>query len=611
MRVANIESTFSGAVSLGKQGENNATQIRIDVRPFVETFGEGTAVVLHQRNHDESPYPVATKREEDEILWVLTSTDTEHAGYGRMELQWFVGDALAKSNTYETYVTKSLKEGGEEPEHPGESWVQRVIDSVQEAIDDIPSWAKQPNKPSYTAEEVGALPYDTVIPEPYDDTEIRQIASDFTVKLDTQRSEIDGEIQEVRGQTSKLSELIDEISDALFERTDASPNVYDVSKAEDNKYIKSDGRIADTPNTKLSAFIVVPKGKKLVFTRGDARQAITYRTTLVCGTAMLWDMEEKPIVSSRVASVSEIENATGHDCICKFSYAIQNTNYINQMAEIMDVSTPSADALGLKEYYEYQEASYGDKVRMSAVETESAYSETSTYPVNGKAIADAIKSPLFGKKILFLGDSFTNSSGDADYRYRHYIAQRTGCTHVNYGVTGSQITYRPTATIESFPARAERMTEDCDMVVIFGGINDCRAFQKDLTAFHKYYVIGTDDDVFDWDAEVNSLKACLKHVLDVLIAQYPTKSIVALLPPVLNPKSDQYSEKVNEICQAEIDIYEKYGIPYFDLRTESKISGCDAHVSLYNIAEDNAHWNANGHLRASWGIQKFLEREII
>lgn len=38
----------------------------------------------------------------------------------------------------------------------------------------VPSWAKQLTKPVYTAEEVGALPADTPIPEPYDDTAVKQ-----------------------------------------------------------------------------------------------------------------------------------------------------------------------------------------------------------------------------------------------------------------------------------------------------------------------------------------------------------------------------------------------------------------------------------------------------
>ena len=35
---------------------------------------------------------------------------------------------------------------------------------IDKRIDSLPNWAKQSTKPIYTAEEIGALPNDTVIP---------------------------------------------------------------------------------------------------------------------------------------------------------------------------------------------------------------------------------------------------------------------------------------------------------------------------------------------------------------------------------------------------------------------------------------------------------------
>lgn len=44
----------------------------------------------------------------------------------------------------------------------------KILDDVfikQESDPTVPEWAKQPNKPQYTAQEVGALPSDTEIPD--------------------------------------------------------------------------------------------------------------------------------------------------------------------------------------------------------------------------------------------------------------------------------------------------------------------------------------------------------------------------------------------------------------------------------------------------------------
>lgn len=46
---------------------------------------------------------------------------------------------------------------------------------VEENDPTVPEWAKQPQKPSYTAQEVGALPADTVIPAPVTDEHINAL----------------------------------------------------------------------------------------------------------------------------------------------------------------------------------------------------------------------------------------------------------------------------------------------------------------------------------------------------------------------------------------------------------------------------------------------------
>ena len=48
-------------------------------------------------------------------------------------------------------------------------------DAAEAALAEVPAWAKQPTKPSYTASEVGALPDDTVIP-----TALSQLSADST-----------------------------------------------------------------------------------------------------------------------------------------------------------------------------------------------------------------------------------------------------------------------------------------------------------------------------------------------------------------------------------------------------------------------------------------------
>lgn len=48
---------------------------------------------------------------------------------------------------------------------------------------DLASWAKQPNKPTYTFQDVGALPANTPIPPDLSD-DVNELKDDLTHKLD-------------------------------------------------------------------------------------------------------------------------------------------------------------------------------------------------------------------------------------------------------------------------------------------------------------------------------------------------------------------------------------------------------------------------------------------
>lgn len=114
-------------IDLGKQGENLARKIIFNLSELVsidvpDTY---TVILLHKRNKDENPYPVSITQDGTTITWNPTSTDTGHAGYGEAELQIYVDTVLAKSITYETYVTPSLEAPGETPE-PYQSWVNEI-----------------------------------------------------------------------------------------------------------------------------------------------------------------------------------------------------------------------------------------------------------------------------------------------------------------------------------------------------------------------------------------------------------------------------------------------------------------------------------------------------
>ena len=124
----NVYRVKTGSIlPLGKQGENLARKIQFDISRWIGTLGPGTVQLLHQRRGDEAPYPVAVEREGNFAVWTVTNADTAAPGTGHAELQYYVGDALAKSETWMTKVFPALGPAGETPPEAQQGWVDRVL----------------------------------------------------------------------------------------------------------------------------------------------------------------------------------------------------------------------------------------------------------------------------------------------------------------------------------------------------------------------------------------------------------------------------------------------------------------------------------------------------
>ena len=88
---------------------------------------------------------------------------------------------------------------------------------------------------------------------------------------------------------------------------------------------------------------------------------------------------------------------------------------------------------------------------------------------------------LFGKTVLFLGDSLTEGvrgTTSKSKRYANVLAEITGANVVAYGVGGTRIAYQKKPTLSKprhdmyFASRVFDMQDKADYVVVFGGIND-------------------------------------------------------------------------------------------------------------------------------------------
>lgn len=124
---------------LGRQLENEVTEVVFDFSAWNTTYGAGTLSLSVQRKGDEMPYPVTMTVSGTNATWEVTDTDTARKGTGKAQLTYTVGDAVKKSVIYKFTVYESLGTNGEYPA-PGETWVDEMeadITSLQAQIGNL------------------------------------------------------------------------------------------------------------------------------------------------------------------------------------------------------------------------------------------------------------------------------------------------------------------------------------------------------------------------------------------------------------------------------------------------------------------------------------------
>nr|DAG07775.1 MAG TPA: collagen triple helix repeat protein [Caudoviricetes sp.] len=128
-----MKATHRAPIKLGHTGENEAVRVAFSLLPFKGTFPDGVPSLLARRKGDAAAYPVPLTIEADTAYWSVTRADTEKAGFGQCELQWIVGNTLAKSDKFDFFVVKALEAGAEAPDAPSKAW----FEAIQAQIGDL------------------------------------------------------------------------------------------------------------------------------------------------------------------------------------------------------------------------------------------------------------------------------------------------------------------------------------------------------------------------------------------------------------------------------------------------------------------------------------------
>ena len=123
-------------IPIGVQGENDARTVVFDIHKWIEDYGNGSALLVHQRPGDAEPYPVTTAQKAGQVEWTVQQADIIAGAPGRAQLSYQVGENIvARSPIYLTIAADEITNTTLADYDPAESWLNAILGAVQEAGD--------------------------------------------------------------------------------------------------------------------------------------------------------------------------------------------------------------------------------------------------------------------------------------------------------------------------------------------------------------------------------------------------------------------------------------------------------------------------------------------
>lgn len=205
-----------------------------------------------------------------------------------------------------------------------------------------------------------------------------------------------------------------------------------------------------------------------------------------------------------------------------------------------------------------------------------------------------------GAKINILGDSITEGAGvTTEERFTDLLASRYGAITRNYGIGGTRIApqHQPSQEAQydlDFLMRAEQLDPDADVVLVFGGTNDC----------------GHGDAPFGEMADRTPDTFCgAMHTLCRRLAERFPDSLIVFMTPLHRLHEEGYApgrRDLGSYVQAIRDICAWYAFPVLDLYATYGVNP-DIQVLMERFMPDGLHPNAAGHRMLAEDIAAFLK----
>ena len=195
--------------------------------------------------------------------------------------------------------------------------------------------------------------------------------------------------------------------------------------------------------------------------------------------------------------------------------------------------------------------------------------------------------------ITFFGDSVTSGAGDGDYP--SLIAEITGATVTNNGVSGSTLASGTTST-HHICEDVAAYTGTADIICVSGGLND----------YNQNVPIGTLTDGYAAELDTATVIGALESIVRSLLTNHTEAKIYYVITHMAasaEVNTNTLGLTLGDYHDAIVSVLRKYSIPYYDafaqsgLVTSSYGSWGETIRSLYTVDSDGVHPNREGYLK--------------
>lgn len=231
---------------------------------------------------------------------------------------------------------------------------------------------------------------------------------------------------------------------------------------------------------------------------------------------------------------------------------------------------------------------------------------------------------LYGKKVVFIGDSIT----EASYGYHQRFAALTGCIAVNLGVSGSSIAARPAPYADvrfETRATAENLA-GASLIVVFGGTND---FDGDVYPIGELFSYIEDTPQYRYGgktivapSDTQAFGGAVHQLINKIRTNAPGVPIMfitpldryfeATTPADRRPTSNEYNnhlETIQDYRNAIDAICQFYGIPVFHAEHIPQLEPGDATFANEYFL-DKLHPNVQGHIILGTCLYKWVKNNL-